>query len=454
MAWNYLRNKNWNIAMNERFEEDGHFYILRNNHYYEMDDSFDKQELEKKVGQIENEINNLNEEKANISITIKEKQKELKARNTRKAYAEFKENVISTWDYKYDGPLPSNSEIQSKFYASELAGIEREIEQLQERVAEIDNKTRELKAENDILDIRISDEKYTPYRKVAKEALMSWNGLSEEEASDKVRYEDFDELEGQVYAKDSMQYAIDGIIKYSKKEGISEIDFNDKDNIEILNRSKERLEKYIFGDDRFSYSQVLNGEEINLRREMFFLKDINPEELALTCLESIHDGWVKDNQKKFMAREKKHQHMPLELIGWKEAKSDLLFLRPILEATGIEVDEQKLEKAYNDKVKRFFRDRKITSKEDLIKQISNGAEFYPALEGQEDIISALSDNEFVRENVISQVEEKGIGDIDRLTKEAELQELQEEDDRKGELLQKAQEIFKLQENEGKTAIDD
>ena len=53
----------------------------------------------------------------------------------------------------------------------------------------------------------------TPYQNVAKAALINWNGLSEGEANAKIQTESVQELESQVYAMDSMKYAVVGIAK-------------------------------------------------------------------------------------------------------------------------------------------------------------------------------------------------------------------------------------------------
>ncbi len=131
--------------------------------------------------------------------------------------------------------------------------------------------------------------------------------------------------------------------------------------------------------------------------------------MILSVLSSIHDGWVKDNPQKFFARDKKYQHMPMELIGWDEVKSDLLFLAPIVEAMNLEVEEEKLEKAYDERVKSFFETRGINGLKDLPSHIAKGSEFYPALEGQTDIQEALRDPKFVSETMIPSIMEKGIG---------------------------------------------
>lgn len=69
----------------------------------------------------------------------------------------------------------------------------------------------------------------------------------------------------------------------------------------------------------------------------------------IKMLSVVHDEWVKNNSNNFLRvndgkpRNKEYQFVPLEMLSWKEAKSDLLFLKPILEAAGVKVDEKKIE---------------------------------------------------------------------------------------------------------------
>lgn len=243
-----------------------------------------------------------------------------------------------------------------------------------------------------------------PYYKVAKEALMSWNGLSEEEAIKKIEESSFEEIEGQVWAKGSMDYAIDGITKAclldeEGKEKLSEVVYNQNDGLE------RRFGAY---------------DKLPIRARM---EDKNPNEVIMDTLFEVHDGWVKDNQKKFMAREKKHQHMPSELIGWNEVKADLLFVKPIFETLGVEVSEENLEKVYNGRVKEFFLSKDIKTTADLSREIAKGEEFYPALEGQTDIIEFLNDSKNVEEIVIPQIEEKGIGKVEDVRESVVLSEI-------------------------------
>ena len=111
-----------------------------------------------------------------------------------------------------------------------------------------------------------------------------------------------------------------------------------------------------------------------------------------------------------MAREKKHQHMPFELIGWNEAKADLLFANPIFLGIGVGISRP-LEYDYLDVVKDYLLENKIVITNDLVSKISKPEEFYPSLKGQTSITENLKDEGYVRSTVIPQIEEKGIGKI-------------------------------------------
>lgn len=251
-------------------------------------------------------------------------------------------------------------------------------------------------------------EKLTIYKEIARDALMSWNGLSEEEATKKVQESSNEELEQQVYAEGSIDYALKGFQKYSSEvlnnHGLHDAEINAWKELIMTGR----YQGYTFGAFRASFMEKL-GIEWNHRNA--------GNNMILSVLSSIHDGWVQDNQKKFMARDKKYQHMPIELIGWKEAKSDLLFLKPILSAMRIDYDEKKLEEDYNQRVQAFLEEKGITDVDKLCEQISKGAEFYPALEGQDDIIQALQDTGFVEQQVVRGIREKGIGTNEQIAQQ-------------------------------------
>lgn len=238
-----------------------------------------------------------------------------------------------------------------------------------------------------------------PYYSVAKEALMNWNGLTKEEAENIISSQTFDEIEAQVYAKGSMDYAIDGILKY----------FSDKMEVPVIDSDRKDLANFVYNG---SDSRIASSLELMASSQ----KTEQLNDMIMDTLFAVHDGWVKDNQKKFMARDKKHQHMPSELIGWKEAKADLLFIRPIFERAGVEVNEETLEQVYNDRVKEFFLDRGITTSRQLSDSITKGEEFYPALAGYGDVLVNIKNPDYVDEHVIPAVEQKGIGKIEDVRK--------------------------------------
>lgn len=241
---------------------------------------------------------------------------------------------------------------------------------------------------------QIQEKLAIPYYQVAKQALMNWNGLSEEEAEKIIKYQSFEEIESKVYAKGSMDYAIEGIAK--------SLSLNENDS--------NSLSDAVYNGNSEKNGDALKGLKSKIEESKF-----NPNDLIMDTLFHVHDAWVKDNVKKFDSREKKHQHMPSELIGWKEVKADLLFVKPIFEAAGIEVNEKTLEQVYNNRVKEFFLNNNIKTKEDLAALIQKGEEFYEPLKGYGD--TSITDPETIKSKVIPQIEEKGIGSIEGKRKE-------------------------------------
>lgn len=198
----------------------------------------------------------------------------------------------------------------------------------------------------------------TPYQKVAKAALINWNGLSEQEAEKKVQTESVKELEGQVYAMGSMKYAVAGIANQIGLSGEETTNFfeaviNGPENAEIFGLVREKMQGF-------------------------------SEEQKLGVLSTIHDGWVIDNSSektfnKKVDKQQLRQYAPLDLIGWNEVRSDLLFLNPILESVGIHVNEETLSQAYHTRVANYMEVMKINSKEDLTALVKQGRNYYPVL---------------------------------------------------------------------------
>ena len=294
------------------------------------------------------------------------------------------------------------------------------------------------------------NKKMTVYKQVAKDALVSWNGLSEEEATKKVLSTKNSDLESEVYAQGSIDNAVQGIVSYMAS-GRREVNYHTVKNMVMSSPIDSHALSNLFAR---SIEYKDKNESKNWKNEM-----------ALSALDRIHDGWVEDNQKKFMTRDKKYQHMPIELIGWKEVKSDLLFLNPILQSMGINIREEDLEKTYDDRVKDFFKSWDVKSIDELGEQISKGASFYKSLKGQEDILQALKDPEFVTKTLIPSIKEKGIGADKNAMKRLEQwknrssslaiararkQELKKE----AKIIEEAEQLIDQKENDGKGDINE
>ena len=202
------------------------------------------------------------------------------------------------------------------------------------------------------------DSMATPYQNVAKAALINWNGLSEEEATAKIYNESVQKLEEQVYAMGSMKYAVIGI---AKEIGLSEE-----------------------GTVNF-FEAVINGPE-NAKIFEIVSKKMQgfTEEEKLRVLSTIHDGWVINNSSektfnKKVARQQLRQYAPLDLIGWNEVRSDLLFLNPILASVGVQVNEETLKEAYHIRVANYLEENNINNQNDLTNLVQRGKNYYPAL---------------------------------------------------------------------------
>lgn len=256
-----------------------------------------------------------------------------------------------------------------------------------------------------------------PYYQVAKQALMNWGTpesnwapLSEEEAEKIINEKSFEEIENLVGAKGSMDYAIQEISKH-----LSEVYLKNHEEdigLEVLSDCVYRE------DDDVETLHIMNKISNRVDTRLYTKADMDNlnVQLIMDTLFAVHDGWVKDNESKFMKKEGKHQlhqYMPSELIGWKEVKSDLLFVRPIFEKFGVEVDEAALEAEYNRRVKEFFLEHDIVGTDDVVSLVTQGKRFYPALEEySDDVMDKLTDSQYVKDNVVPDIETKGIGNIE------------------------------------------
>lgn len=152
-------------------------------------------------------------------------------------------------------------------------------------------------------------------------------------------------------------------------------------------------------------------------------------DLMYDTLACVHNGWAQDNASLFFAKKQdrgqQYQYLPLELIGWNEVKNNLLFVEPILEKIGINIEEKELKDYYEQHVNKFLRDNNIRTADELGERIlespDNYMAFYDISKGNDDdftdemenITAAFSDKGFVEKVIIPEVAKKGIGKDDR-----------------------------------------
>lgn len=189
---------------------------------------------------------------------------------------------------------------------------------------------------------------------ITKDALINWNQLTEEEAERKVQ-----ELGTAEEARNNVTYGSE----IAAIEGIAKV-------VELSDEEKESLTKAI-------YTQSSVPEEIaeEMRGKLSFSKEV------LRVLSFIHDNWVRNNGNKFDGRTKNYQFVDLRLLSLKEAQADLLFVKPILEAAGIEIRMGGLKGTLEIEQEELLEANGIDSLEKLVEKLSEGADFYPALEG-------------------------------------------------------------------------
>lgn len=257
-------------------------------------------------------------------------------------------------------------------------------------------------------------EKLTPYRQVAKEALMNWNGLTESEADKIVLNATREELENQVWATGSMTYAVEALCKYlnlDQKQSQEFLQATLGDDSPYMSEKDEAVFKGI-SDYVDNFMREHAGVGSNFELSMMRIRMFNSA--TLKALAYVHDGWVKDNAKKFNKEgraNKKYQHLPLEMIGWREAEADLLFIKPIVFALGQKrLDTEYLEETYWGHVTRYFVQSGLVKKGEyrpdpkaLEEYILKGKEMYNVLT-EENTAKSEEDVKMMIDQVLSRVQ--------------------------------------------------
>ena len=144
----------------------------------------------------------------------------------------------------------------------------------------------------------------------------------------------------------------------------------------------------------------LNGIEPGLAKT---IKDLQNQRI-IGSLFTAHDNWAKENLNKFDKSDKKYLYMPGELIGWENLKTNLESIEPEFTKDGIKVDEKELEEEYNKWVKGYFLEKEIHNKEDLFVLIKDSN------------IKEI-DSETIKNEIIPEIENNGIGNIEEKRKE-------------------------------------
>lgn len=250
------------------------------------------------------------------------------------------------------------------------------------------------------------DKSNVPYYQVAREALIKWNGLTEEQADKIIEESSFEEIESQVYAQSSITSAATSI---GKSLGLDEEEishfldevFGRSESTEMTERLHHELGSKMLSTFRSSKHNYM-------------------PQLITDTMEAVHDNWVEDNSKVFFTKKadrgQQYQYLPLELIGWDEAKSDLLFIKPIIHSIGGYVDETEIKEVCNQRTIKFFEAHSdkgmdgtlgmsIHNLDDLGTWIAeNGLEYE---HWTPEIEEAMSDEKFVKGIILPQLREKG-----------------------------------------------
>ncbi len=209
----------------------------------------------------------------------------------------------------------------------------------------------------------------TPYREVAKNALMEWFQKPEAEAAIRANMGTVEGIDKKIDALGSVTAAVEGV---SRELSLTE------------EEQKEFLDAVVNGpEDSPIFSKV--SEKAG---------DFTPEQ-ELSVLAFIHDKWVvsKSDETTFnekVEKNKLRQYAPSELIGFNEVKSYLIFLEPVLKSVGVKIDKKDLIDTYHKSVTDYLETMGINNKDDLQETLSSGRLYYPILTAELD--SRLSEH--------------------------------------------------------------
>lgn len=260
-----------------------------------------------------------------------------------------------------------------------------------------------------------------PYYQAAKAALINWNGMDPVEAQKLIETSSRAEIEAQTGAHGSVYDAAHSI---GRGLGLEKEDLYEFTQ-EVLG----------FSDSTKMVDEVKNRFEI-LRTNNCEMADVMTSDLLLNASDEVHKGWTARNATPFFGKkdlkDQQYQYAPLELIGWKEVTSDLLFLRPVAEAVGIQIDENLMREVYRNRVFDYLRrvqdaggpgiegvgDPGIDTIQEYVDVIDNLENGQRIILSQEIATAWEYDKELVQD-IARQVKEKGIGTDQELVEKLE-----------------------------------
>lgn len=186
-----------------------------------------------------------------------------------------------------------------------------------------------------------------PYFKVAEAALINWNGMSPENARGACESWSWEKLEGECWASGSVASAAKSIGKYF---GLNE-------------QEQGAFVQEVLG--KTDATPLLDGiaDKVNAIMQNPELANVGMHTMSnvvLDTIDDVHSQWMKDNAGQFFgkkeARGQQYQYLPTEMIGWREAKADLLFIEPICQSINVPVDQGLLQSMYEGRVEDMIKD--------------------------------------------------------------------------------------------------
>lgn len=230
---------------------------------------------------------------------------------------------------------------------------------------------------------------------IIKDAMINWGDANDNDEAEEIinKAEDFEELRKNKTQGSDLN-AIDGMCKIC---GLTEKESEElKYQISTSDKISKRLAKKI----KNKMQENPYGIEGNI----------------LEILSYVHYMWCSNekNGKKFTDAErvnKQFQFSSFLYLNWKEAASNFLFLKPILEGCGITCSEKKLERVFYAKQREISK-KLINTNEKiphtyLKSRIAEGINFNPALKGvkghDDQLITDLLQLEDTQENLACQI---------------------------------------------------